>query len=163
MPLPKLLQGKSWARKYPASYTAEERRLFRDYSRLAEQTYPRLFGPQANGSAAERPTIDPPVGRDHVRGLPDHRGDLCTAGMEYVRIEANGRVERCGDGPPLGNLLKGGVRFATGPEPCDRRHCFYVCARYTERAAEMTVRQRPASDGVVARLRQMVERLGTGA
>jgi MoaA/NifB/PqqE/SkfB family radical SAM enzyme len=154
MPLPKLLQGKSWARKYPESYTAEERRMFRDYSRLAEAAYPRLFA-----AMSDRPTIDPPIGRDHVRGLPDHRGELCTAGRDYVRIEANGRVERCGDGPSLGNLLTGGVRFATGPAPCDRRHCFYVCDRYSKRADA----QRTAPERVVARMRQMVERLGVGA
>jgi MoaA/NifB/PqqE/SkfB family radical SAM enzyme len=154
MPMPKLMQGKSLGRRYPESYTLEERRLFRDYSRLAEAAYPQLFA-----DAQLRPTIDPPLGRAHLRGLPDHRGRLCAAGMEYVRIEADGRVERCGSGPSLGNLLARNVQFASAPAPCDRRHCFYVCDRYTQRAG---VRQ-PASAGVFARMRRMVERLGVGA
>jgi MoaA/NifB/PqqE/SkfB family radical SAM enzyme len=155
MPIPKLMQGTSRGRRYPDSYTPAQRRQFRDHSRLAEAAYPQLFG-----AVAARPTIDPPLGRDYLRALPDHGGEMCTAGMEYVRIEADGRVERCGDGPSLGNLLRGDVRFATGPAPCDRRHCFYVCERYTTRAAP---RQEAPVAGLIARMRHMAERFGVGA
>ncbi|HWA48005.1 MAG TPA: radical SAM protein [Dongiaceae bacterium] len=154
MPIPKLMQGKVGGRRYPDSYTAKERALFRRYSRRAEATYPELF------KAAERPTIDPPIGRDFLDGLPDRRGQLCAAGMKYVRIEADGRVERCGDGPPLGNLLHGDVRFATEAAPCDRRHCFYVCERYSAPAQRQ---QETVAAGLVARMRHMAERFGVGA
>ncbi len=132
MPIPKLMQGKVQRQRYPDAYTASERRLFRDYSRLAERAYPELFD---DSGIAERPSIDAPVGRNFLRGLPNYRGRPCNAGMEYVKIEADGRVDRCGDGVPLGNLLAGDVQFAAAPAPCDRRHCFYVCEKYTARAA----------------------------
>ncbi len=137
MPIPKLMQGKVLKRRYPEAYTAGERRLFRHYSKLAERAYPTLF----DGNIMERPSIDAPTGRNFLRGLPDYRGRPCNAGMEYVKIEADGRVDRCGDGVPLGNLLDRTVRFATAPAPCDRRHCFYVCEKYTARAARDSVPQ----------------------
>ena len=140
MPIPKLMQGKVQKQRYPDAYTAGERRLFRDYSRLAERAYPVLFD---DSRIAERPSIDAPTGRNFLRGLAEYRGRLCNAGMEYVKIEADGRVDRCGDGVQLGNLLDRTVQFATAPAPCDRRHCFYVCEKYTARAARNAIAPEP--------------------
>ena len=155
MPIPKLLQGRYGRRRYPEGYTAEERRLFTHYLKRAEPTYPALFD-----DAAERPSIDPTIGRKFLRGRPDYRGRLCTAGRDYVKIEANGQVERCGDGPPLGNLLERSLRLELGPTPCDRSHCFYVCEKYTARA--LPKRDAPIA-ALVERMRQMVGRRAIGA
>lgn len=154
MPIPKLLQGRYGRRRYPEGYTAEERRLFTHYLKRAERTYPALFD-----DAAERPSIDPTIGRKFLRGRLDYRGRLCAAGQDYVKIGANGQVERCGSGPSMGNLLDRTVQFAAGPAPCDRSHCFYVCEKFTARAVPK--REAPIA-ALVAKMRQMVGR-GIGA
>lgn len=154
VPFPKLLQIKRGPRRYPRDYTARERHLFRHYSRLAERTHPALFD-----DAAARPSIDPTIGRDFLRSTPDYRGRLCSAGLEYVKIEPDGRVERCGNGTPLGNLLDRTLQLASGPAPCDRSHCFYVCEKYTNSAAP-----RPADPigAMIAGMRSVADRYGLG-
>lgn len=162
MPIPKLMQGKVRKQRYPEAYTAGERRLFRYYSKLAERAYPALF----DDNILERPSIDAPTGRNFRRGLPDYRGRPCNAGMEYVKIEADGRVDRCGDGVPLGNLLDRTVQFAAAAAPCDRRHCFYVCEKYTARAARDSAapeRQPAPMAAFAATLRRRLSAWTTGS
>jgi len=150
-PMPKLLQGAYAGGRYPASYTKEERALFRHYSRAAEPAYPHLFG-----GCRERPSIDPPMGRDHLKGLASYRGQLCTAGQEFVWLGPDGNVMRCGRGPSMGNLLDGTVRFASEAEPCDRGHCFYFCEKFTARAAARQERGIAPFAAIAARIRRAV-------
>ncbi|MEZ5832072.1 MAG: radical SAM protein [Dongiaceae bacterium] len=130
LPFPKMMQGRQDGRLYPDSYTEEERALFRRHSLAAERANPRLFG-----GRRERPSIDPTLGRAHLARSPDYRGQPCTAGMEFVLVNHNGDVHRCGVGKPMGNLLAGDVRFWRKAKPCDRAHCFYFCEKFTTRAA----------------------------
>ncbi len=84
----------------------------------------------------ERPSVDLTRGRRYLRGNRNYRGRMCTAGQEFVRIDPNGDVRRCGDGPSMGNLLTGPVQFADEATPCDRSYCFYFCEKFTRRAAK---------------------------
>ena len=130
VPFPKLLQGSKLGKSYPANYTAEERALFRRYSHAAQEAYPALFG-----KGRERPSIDPTRGRRYVRKNPRYKGKMCSAGRDFVRIDPNGNVRRCGGAADMGNLLAGSIRFADQATPCDRSYCFYFCEKYTRRAA----------------------------
>lgn len=137
-PFPKLLRGKYAGCRYPESYTEEERALFRRYSVQGERANPALFA-----GGRERPSIDPTLDRSHLAKTPNYRGRLCSAGKEYVLIMPDGGVVRCGAGASMGNLLAGTVRFAAGPTPCDRAHCFYFCEKFTARAAAREARRTP--------------------
>lgn len=151
VPFPKLMQGTQNGRLYPDSYTEEERALFRRHSLAAERRNPQLFGPKR-----VRPSIDPTLGRDHLARTPDYRGQLCTSGQEFVMIRSDGDVVRCG-GRPLGNLLEGTVKFARKAKPCDRRHCFYFCEKFTARAEAQWARKHP-----VAAMAKRVKRVFAG-
>lgn len=131
VPFPKMLQGRHQGGRYPESYSAEERALFRRHSLAAELANPLLFD-----GRRERPSIDPTMGRAHLEKNPDYRGRMCSAGKEFVMIRANGDVVRCGGGKLMGNLLQGTLRLKTRARPCDRGHCFYFCEKFTARAAE---------------------------
>lgn len=137
VPFPKMMTGKQERGVYPESYTEEERALFRRHSLAAERASP-LYAP---GRA--RPSIDPPLGRDRLDRTPDYRGQLCTAGQEFVMIRPDGEVHRCGRGTPMGNLLQGTVRFKTKAKPCDRGHCFYFCEKFTASAEAQWARKHP--------------------
>ena len=102
---------------------------------LAEKANPQLFGRSLFGGARERPSIDPTMGRDHLMKSPNYRGQMCTAGRDFVVIMPEGEVQRCGVGSNIGNLLDGTVTFRTEATPCDRVHCFYFCEKVTARAA----------------------------
>jgi hypothetical protein len=149
VPFPKLLMGKQERGRFPDSYTEEERALFRRHSLAAERANPDLFGaglprwglPGRGGR--ERPSIDPTVGRKYLDKAPNHRGRLCSAGQEFVRIGPTGNVDRCGGGKSLGNLLEGTVRLKAKPKPCDRRHCLYFCEKFTARAEAQWARKHP--------------------
>ena len=147
-PMPKLLQGAYMGKRYPAAYTKEERALFRHHSLAAERAYPHLLG-----GSRDRLSIDPPLGREYLKGLPDYRGQLCSAGQEFVWLGPDGNVMRCGRGPSMGNLLEGTVRFASQAAACDRGHCFYFCEKFTARAA---ARQATPFAAIAARIRRAV-------
>lgn len=136
-PFPKMMQGKLERGLFPDSYTEEERALFRHHSLAAERANPRLFG------GLERPSIDPTIGRAYLAKSPDYRGQLCSAGKEFVMIRPTGDVVRCGGGKVMGNVLQGTVRFKKKAKPCDRGHCFYFCEKFTARAAAEWDRKHP--------------------
>jgi len=60
-----------------------------------------------------------------------YRKKLCGSGFNFVRIEPNGTVVRCGSGVELGNILLKTVAFLDGPKPCDTVYCPYFCEKYT--------------------------------
>lgn len=128
-PLPKLMEGQYAGQMYPQAYTAEERASFRRHLLAAERTYPSLLG-----GNRERPSIDPTLGRNYLTGLRSYRGEMCSAGQEFVFLSPAGRVARCGEGKKnMGNVLKRTLRLKTKATPCDRSYCFYFCEKYTAR------------------------------
>jgi MoaA/NifB/PqqE/SkfB family radical SAM enzyme len=139
VPFPKMMQGKQERGLYPDSYTEEERALFRMHSLAAERASP-LFAAER-----ERPSIDPPLGRQYLDQSPDYRGRLCSAGQEFVMVRPDGEVHRCGRGKPMGNLLDGTVRFKNKAKPCDRGHCFYFCEKFTARGEAQWARKHPVA------------------
>jgi hypothetical protein len=112
--------------------------LFRRYSLAAERAYPHLFD-----GRRERPTIDPTLGRKRLTDFRPYRGQLCLAGKDFVSLEPDGNVRRCGRGASMGNLLDGSVRFKKKAKPCDRSYCFYFCEKLTARAEAQWARKHP--------------------
>ncbi|HEV8391838.1 MAG TPA: radical SAM protein [Dongiaceae bacterium] len=152
-PLPKMLQGRQRDRAYPSGYTEEERALFRRHSLAAERANPHLFD-----GRRERPSIDPTLGRKHLARLTGYRGQMCTAGQEFVWLGPDGMIMRCGSGPSMGNLLEGTAQFADRATPCDRSACFYFCEKFTARAETQWERQHP-----IAAMAKRVKRAFAGS
>lgn len=149
VPFPKLMEGVRANGRYPESYTAEERALFRHYSLAAERANGALFG-----AGRERPSIDLPLGRDHLEGKPTYLGRMCTAGRDFVKIRPDGEVRRCGGGKSMGNILRGDLALKKKAKPCDRSHCFYFCEKFTRKAAAETGFARIAYGAVKAAVRR---------
>jgi MoaA/NifB/PqqE/SkfB family radical SAM enzyme len=125
-PIPKLLRGQVGGQPYPNAYTAEDKRLFRTYSRSAREFYRNLpigvVGP---------PSIDMLNDDAHVDGLPVYKGRICDAGRKFVELRANGDVFRCGSRNSQGNLLDGSFVRRLHAEPCNSGHCYYFCNKYS--------------------------------
>jgi hypothetical protein len=79
----------------------------------------------------ETPTIDM-FTDDRLLDSPRiYHGKLCGSGHNFVRIEPDGAVVRCGSGMQLGNILLKNVAFLNGPTPCDSVYSPYFCEKYT--------------------------------
>ncbi len=124
--IPKVLWGWFDGKIYPGAYSAHEKSLIREYLQKARQNYASVIA-----AMAETPTIDV-LSDDRLLDPPRiYRGKLCGSGHNFVRIEANGAVVRCGSGMQLGNILRKDVAFLSGPKPCDSVYCPYFCEKYT--------------------------------
>lgn len=128
---PKVLRGVHAGLTYPRDYTDPQREKLRAAIARARDHYGPVFAAAPGG----RPSIDVFSDDDLLDDVPDFRGRLCSAGLSFVRIEPNGDVHRCSPDRPMGNLLDGSIRFASGPTACDTHHCVYFCRKYTADAA----------------------------
>lgn len=127
--IPKALQGLHFGSSYPESYTNAEQALFIEYSGRAAEAYQRQFSRRV-----EPPTINPLIDSTHfLDGLGDFRGQLCTAGRDFVRIRENGDIRRCGPGEVLGNIVEGRFNRRPGASVCKEIECPYFCEKYRVR------------------------------
>jgi MoaA/NifB/PqqE/SkfB family radical SAM enzyme len=124
---PKILRGDFGGIVYPNRYTAEEKRQLLAAVLRARDWYDAAY------DGWPRPSIDVFSDDDLLDGEPDFRGRLCSAGERFVRLSADGEVDRCNPEPGsgMGNLLKRTLRFAPGPAPCNTKYCVYFCKKYT--------------------------------
>jgi MoaA/NifB/PqqE/SkfB family radical SAM enzyme len=124
---PKVLRGSFGGRVYPNGYIAEEKRQLLAAILRARHWYDAAY------AGWPRPSIDVFSDDDLLDGEPNFRGLLCSAGQRFVRVSADGEVDRCNPEPTsgMGNLLKRTVRFAAGPAPCNTQYCVYFCKKYT--------------------------------
>ena len=131
MPMPKVLRGRYAGRSFPEAYTEAERQEFCRRSLTAEAAYADLF----QGEALSRIALT--QDREHLTAKPSYLGQLCAAGRDFIRIEPDGSVHRCGiAGPPMGNILRGDWKPKRKAKPCDRSYCFYECEEFTARARQ---------------------------
>lgn len=124
-PIPKLLRGMHADKCYPRAYTEQERERFRHYSLLSREAYGPLFARRG-----EAPTVNPFGDEDYLHGIPSYIGRTCGAGHRFVTIRPGGRVNRCSDKMPLGNILKATFARRPGPAVCDTHYCFYFCQKH---------------------------------
>lgn len=135
-PIPKLFRGMWNGDRYPHSYSAEDKGRFRHFSALARDFYGGTLARRA-----EPPSLDMLHDDAFVDGLPDYTGSMCEAGHRFVRMMPSGDVFRCDRKNFLGNLLDGTFTRRLDSAPCDNRHCFYFCNKYTGRNAVVGVRK----------------------
>lgn len=126
-PVPKLLRGQYEGRSYPSAYTSFDRLQFRLFSGLARQFYQPLLA-----RMGERPSIDMFNDDAFLHGVPSYTDLLCDAGFRFVHISPDGDVRRCGPVWKLGNILDGTFARRLELAPCNARHCFYFCRKYSK-------------------------------
>lgn len=125
--LPKVIRGNYLGQPYPESYSSEERKKIKEFAEIAEEIGKKSpWRPFRNN-----PTINPLLDKYFLDGFPDFRGELCTAGMNFVRIKPDGSVFRCGKKSPLGNLIEQKIDFYPDAKPCNDTACPYICIRYS--------------------------------
>jgi len=124
--VPKVMRERFKGKIYPGAYTAQEKDLIRDYLAKARQSYESVIA-----AMEETATIDM-FADDRLLDSPRiYRGKLCGSGHNFVRIEPDGAVVRCGSGVQLGNILLKNVALLNVPKPCDSFYCPYFCEKYT--------------------------------
>ena len=92
--------GEHEGKKYPESYTQEDKEMMRPYLGDMDR-----FSYHLN---AQSP-----------------RGKLCNAGYKYASIQGDGNVARCGplSGKSIGSILDENFRLLDNPLPCEADHC----------------------------------------
>jgi MoaA/NifB/PqqE/SkfB family radical SAM enzyme len=124
-PIPKLLRGALDGATYPAAYTENDKRLFRNFSNSARDFY-------QIEEWDEQPSIDMLHDDEFLdSGEPNFEGVMCDAGDRFVRIDPDGHVLRCGPVDMGGNILAGTFIRRGRAEPCNTRHCYYFCLKYS--------------------------------
>jgi len=127
IPIPKLLRGPHEGKIYPEAYNASDKTAFVEFANRARSCASFI------SALAERPTIDVFGDEDYLDGTPDFRGRMCSAGIKFVSLEADGKVYRCEKKQTnyLGNLLDSSFKTAERSY-CDSSYCYYWCLKYSE-------------------------------
>jgi MoaA/NifB/PqqE/SkfB family radical SAM enzyme len=125
-PIPKLFRGVFNGQTYPKAYSDDEKHRFRTFCQKARQVYQPIF--ERN---SEWPSIDMLHDDRHLDGVPSFTGVSCDAGHRFVRITADGDVQRCGEGETFGNILARTFAPRQRPTPCNNEYCYYWCNKYT--------------------------------
>jgi len=125
--VPKALRGIYEGKHYPTSYTLEEREKFTVFSRSAEN---RLKESKRR-PFRNQPTVNPLLDKYFLDGFPDFSGVTCSAGKDFVRIDPDGNIYRCGKHSLIGNIFERTLQLYDSPRPCDDNTCPYMCIRYT--------------------------------
>jgi organic radical activating enzyme len=121
---PKIFRGYYNQKRYPASYTEEEREKILSYLKEMDGL------PQAV-------QIGPNLEKHLIFGDVSFRGLLCKTGKDMVTISYNGDVFRChGEMTRIGNIFEGRIKFLEEPKPCLTKIC--PCPYHGLRFAEGT-------------------------
>jgi MoaA/NifB/PqqE/SkfB family radical SAM enzyme len=123
---PKAFRGCYKMRRYPQSYTEEERRLFMRYYDQSESSF----------SSSKEPNLDWLFSFEKhlLNGELSFKGARCGTGRNYVYIRYNGNVLRCIRGRRLGNIFRHQIDLSIEPELCKSGICY--CPSYGLRYSE---------------------------
>jgi MoaA/NifB/PqqE/SkfB family radical SAM enzyme len=124
--IPKVMRANFRDQGYPAAYSSDQKASIRERLAEARRNYAAVIA--GMGEAA---TIDMFADSRFLTGTVDYRGKLCGSGHNFVTIEPDGTVLRCGSGNRLGNILSGNVGLLRGSQACDTSYCPYWCEKYT--------------------------------
>ena len=125
--VPKAIRGNYQGKAYPDAYSTQEKLLIVKYLENARRQYAATIE-----SMGESPTINLFADDRFLDGILDYRGRLCGAGHNFVRIDPDGTIVRCGSKKRYGNILRRTVRLANAPGLCDASYCPYFCEKYTQ-------------------------------
>jgi len=123
--IPKVMRGIYEGKRYPAGYSIVEKSLILQYLVEAREQYRTVIE-----RMREPATIDMFSDDHFLNGIPDYRGKLCNSGYNFVRVDPDGTVLRCGSGERLGNILLRNVRLLNTAKLCDTSYCPYFCQKY---------------------------------
>lgn len=92
--------GEYDGKKYPASYSKEEKKMMKPFLGDLDRI------------------------KYHLEGMKT-KGKLCRAGYCYASIKADGKVTRCGplSHKPIGNIYDKDFKLFTEPKPCEAEVC----------------------------------------
>lgn len=124
--IPKVMREMYQGNRYPAAYSSEEKALISEYLAKAQEQYAPVLA-----RMGEPPTIDMGADGRFLDGIRDYRGHRCGSGYNFVRIDPDGTVVRCGSTQRLGNILLKNVKLLPSPMQCDTSYCPYFCEKYT--------------------------------
>jgi len=126
---PKALRGVFDGKRYPESYSKEEKRVFIKFSKRSEK-----LDKMRNISPAGVPIIDLTLDREFLKGKLDFQGKPCLAGKRFVRIWPSGVITRCGKKHILGNLFDSKLHLFKKERKCDDYSCPYFCFKYSSKS-----------------------------
>ena len=128
-PIPKLLRGPYNGKIYPKGYSASERVTFIQFAARARKSYKPMLQ-----SLPERPTSDVFGDENYLDGTPVFTGRMCSAGLKFVRLQADGKIYRCEvkQSNYLGNILDNSFRPQPVKSRCDSSYCYYFCLKYSD-------------------------------
>jgi MoaA/NifB/PqqE/SkfB family radical SAM enzyme len=110
-------QGEFEGRRYPESYTEEEK----DKLRMLNHAHDGRAASRAEWDVQHKVVVDRIEEKDEILRT-------CRMGQMYAWIQPDGRAMRCCKSPvPLGNLLDGTFRFLDEAQPCRVSSC--ICFR----------------------------------
>lgn len=116
---PMLFRGFYRKKKYPEAYNSRERRLFFNLSEKAKE-----MDTDKHKEGYRYIEVD----RHIIKGELSFKGSFCAAGKEWVLVDINGDVFRCGDDRVrLGNIYQGKIKFFKNSHICNAEIC--RCAR----------------------------------
>jgi MoaA/NifB/PqqE/SkfB family radical SAM enzyme len=124
--IPKVMRGKFRGKKYPESYSPEEKLHIIEYLEVSRRKNNTIFP-----ETSEIPTVNPLTDCRLLTRSSNYIGKMCGSGHTFVRVEPDGTVLRCSSRIHLGNILQKNVRFLPTPMPCYSRYCPYYCEKYT--------------------------------
>ncbi len=161
--IPKVVRGGYQGQRYPEAYTEEERSLFLEYLTRATLKYAAV-----NQRLGEPATIDLFADSRFINAIDNYHGRLCGSGYNFVSIEPDGTIVRCGSGKRygktrifrtrFGNILQKSARFLSSPKPCDSSYCPYFCEKYT--SAEFVSPRKDAGASLGNSLSWLAQRVG---
>ncbi|HXX32953.1 MAG TPA: radical SAM protein [Thermodesulfobacteriota bacterium] len=147
-PIPKVMRGVYERKRYPAGYSIAEKSLILQYLGEAREQYRTVI--ERMGEPA---TIDMFSDDHFLNGIPDYRGKLCSSGYNFVRVDPDGTVFRCGSRERLGNILLKNIRLLSAAKLCDTSYCPYFCEKYSlpQPAGVNTIVRRSAGINTIVR------------
>jgi MoaA/NifB/PqqE/SkfB family radical SAM enzyme len=128
---PKCLRGFHQGSIFPQSYSTEERQRFSVLSTRAQDLWRRYYG-------GFEPMINPMLDPNFLDGFPDFHGTMCSAGRDFVTIQSDGTIFRCGNKTVMGSIPGGWLQLSGARRRCDNRTCPYICLRQTQLSPEAT-------------------------
>ncbi len=120
--------------KYPEAYTAREKAII--HKHIDESLGDQEMGipPDAHKLGGRFPNRI--LEKCYLDGVPTFKGNECTAGSEFMKMDPQGKVNICYSGKDhcLGNMFEGEIKLLDKPIICpyDVCKCFKLGYRYSE-------------------------------
>ncbi len=132
---PRLRKLKNYfSRKYPEAYTAKEKAIMNKLIDESLMDQDMRIPPDAHKLGGRFPNRL--LEKCFLDEVPTFKGNECTVGSEFVKMDPEGKVNICYSGKDhcLGNMFEGGIKLLDKPIICpyDVCKCFKLGSRYSK-------------------------------